>query len=267
MLNLKKKIQKTLNGLLDDKKQDVAIETLDCLMKGSNHSVKASEYAYDVDEVKAWMRREKKYHGKKLAFLTFDDGPSRYTPGVLDILKERSVQGTFFICGSCLASTRDDTIMNRYIKEGHGVAIHSYSHDYAYLYPERVANPDRIVTEFKKTLDLMKERLGCTFDTKVFRFPGGSMSWRNIDAAKEALRALGVKDIDWNALSGDAKAAAKGPATNEAQAKYVMKTLYSNKQTNVAVILMHDHLHTTQQYLDMVIDELQGKGFVFGILE
>lgn len=38
--------------------------------------------------------------GAKLAALTFDDGPNKYTARLLDILKEKETPATFFVLGS-----------------------------------------------------------------------------------------------------------------------------------------------------------------------
>ena len=41
------------------------------------------------------------YHtDKKVAYLTFDDGPSNNTHQILDILKQNSIKATFFVLGS-----------------------------------------------------------------------------------------------------------------------------------------------------------------------
>ena len=34
---------------------------------------------------------------EKIAYITFDDGPSKYTSKILDILDENNVKGTFFM--------------------------------------------------------------------------------------------------------------------------------------------------------------------------
>lgn len=238
------------------------------LMPGANHSYKANAYAYSTEDAKAWMRGKKQFEGGgKLVFLTFDDGPVKNTPGVLDVLKRRGIPGTFFLLGKSIETVQDSSVLNRYIEEGHGIGIHSYSHEYSYLYPGRTANRDRIVEEYNRTLGLLKERLGESFDTKVFRFPGGSMSWKNIPEAQSALGGLGVIDIDWNAMSGDAEPKSRRPESPDAMAKYAMETFKNSGNLDVAVILMHDAQSVTAEYLDALIDEFQAEGFTFGILK
>lgn len=234
---------------------------------GTNHSLFASDYAHDTQKVKEWIKGKVPYEGEKIAFLTFDDGPVGNTYKVLDILKRRGVPGTFFIPGKTLEDHNDKEVLHRYIEEGHGIAIHSYSHDYAYLYPGKVADPGRITEEYDRTLKLMRETLGDDFDTKVFRFPGGAGSWKNIPEAEEALGNLGVSDIDWNAISGDSEPSSRRPDGPTAMADYVMETLSDQAVQDVAVVLMHDFKGITIEYLDQVIDQFIEAGYTFGILE
>lgn len=244
------------------------VKDLKRLKEGSNHSYEASAYAYDTADVKAWMRGKKDFEGEgKLAFLTFDDGPHKNTEKVLDVLKRRNVPGTFFLLGDTVEKNGTPELMTRYIQEGHGIAVHSYSHDYGYLYPGRSARADRIVEEYEKTRSQIRGLLGEGFDTHVFRFPGGSMSWKNIEEAQSALLSEGIVDIDWNSMSGDAEPKNRRPATPEAMGQYAMKTFKDNGDRKVAVILMHDVQNATPEYLDHLIDEFEEAGFTFGILK
>lgn len=64
---------------------------------------------------------------KKLVALTFDDGPDpRFTPEVLDILKQYKVPATFFVVGqSC---EKYPEIIKRQVAEGHEIENHTYTH-------------------------------------------------------------------------------------------------------------------------------------------
>ena len=68
-------------------------------------------------------------NGKKIIYLTFDDGPSAYTPKILDILSKYGIKATFFVTNS----GKDDYIKREY-KEGHTVALHTASHSYKKVY-------------------------------------------------------------------------------------------------------------------------------------
>jgi len=59
--------------------------------------------------------------------ITFDDGPdSRWTPKILDILKAKQVQATFFVIGQNMQ--RFPELVQREIREGHVVGGHSWTH-------------------------------------------------------------------------------------------------------------------------------------------
>lgn len=236
------------------------------LMPGANFSIGAGRYAYSTEQVRNWTRGKEVYEGKKVAFLTFDDGPTRVTEKVLDILKERMVPGNFFLNGKTVDTAKDRSVFDRYIAEGHGIATHSYSHVYGDLYPGKTARADRHVEEYEKSLSAMKKVFGEDFETRVYRYPGGSGSWKGIQDVHDALKQKGVEYIDWNALSGDAEPAGRRPDSPEAMAAYVLKTLKDNRHSDVAVVLMHDTLSVTPEYLHHVIDALEAEGFGFGIL-
>jgi peptidoglycan/xylan/chitin deacetylase (PgdA/CDA1 family) len=61
-----------------------------------------------------------------LIALTFDDGPSEYTPQLLDILVKHRAQVTFFMVGKQAEQCPD--IVNRVIAEGHEIGNHSWDH-------------------------------------------------------------------------------------------------------------------------------------------
>lgn len=59
--------------------------------------------------------------------LTFDDGPHpKFTPMVLDLLKEHGVRATFFLVGKKVLENPET--VKRIIDEGHGIGNHSMSH-------------------------------------------------------------------------------------------------------------------------------------------
>ena len=58
--------------------------------------------------------------------LTFDDGPSRYSEALLDGLKERKVQATFFLLGVNMEGNEE--IVKRMEEEGHLLGNHTYHH-------------------------------------------------------------------------------------------------------------------------------------------
>src|SRR6185369_12655771 len=64
---------------------------------------------------------------RKIVALTFDDGPDpRYTPRILDILKQHNVPATFFLCGKSVRL--NPNLARRIASEGHTVGNHTFSH-------------------------------------------------------------------------------------------------------------------------------------------
>ena len=81
------------------------------LKKGSNHSIEASDYAYDVTAVNNTIRGKSDDVKGKVVFLTFDDGiDPTLTPQVMDILKEYGVHATFFHIGYTITPENGDIL-------------------------------------------------------------------------------------------------------------------------------------------------------------
>ena len=91
----------------------------------SNNNIAYNELDSKIREI--YNKKE------KVAYLTFDDGPTKtITPKVLDILEEEDVKATFFVIGKSVESYPE--IVKRAYEEGHYIANHGYSHDNNKLY-------------------------------------------------------------------------------------------------------------------------------------
>lgn len=265
------------DSIKEDSKKDNASKTQTGVSKkeGKNHIPEAQKYSYDTKTVRDNMENHD-YDGEKLAFLTFDDGVNTViTPKVLKTLKEKEVHATFFIPGKTLYSPENNQVLKDMYQQGHAIAIHSNTHDYEKLYPGRRADVDRIEKEYKDALSAMKSVLGEEFDTKVWRYPGGHMSWKGLDKADERLASMGVEWIDWNSMTGDAqpKKVVKGDIPRPTSTEEVISNFdYSLNFTangDQAVILMHDasDKELTAKSLDKLIDHLKEQGYKFGIMQ
>lgn len=235
------------------------------------------DYEYSTREIRE-LSEVSNYNGKKIAFLTFDDGPNHeITPGVLDVLKSKDVHATFFMVGNRIGSDTAD-VVKRVIDEGHSIATHSYSHDYDYLYPDRNPNPDAVIEEYNKSINALKNILGDNFDTKVFRYPGGHLSWNQdgLEKTDAALENLGVTWIDWNTMNGDAQMESsdnpieviRPTNVSEAVNNFDKSTRFTSNP-DIAVVLMHDapDKHLTLESLPALIDHLRDLGYEFGTLK
>src|SRR5687767_6974333 len=67
--------------------------------------------------------------GGREVLVTFDDGPHpKFTPRLLDCLKEHEVKGVFFVLGQRVAAPGGKEIVRRAFEEGHRIGNHTYSH-------------------------------------------------------------------------------------------------------------------------------------------
>ena len=201
----------------------------------------------------------------KTVYLTFDDGPSNYsTDKILDILKKNNIKATFFVLGSSIESNDKSTeILKRIAKEGHAIGSHGYSHNYSKLYPNRVVDVKAVIEDFEKNDILLKNILGKDFSTRLIRLPGGHSSWNGTEELDNILNDMGIWQVDWNALNGDAEGI-----------DFPKEVLLENlKETvgdkDIAIILMHDtdNKKGTVEYLQSAIDYLKSQGFEFRTLK
>lgn len=193
----------------------------------------------------------------KRAFLTFDDGPSKNTKGILDILKQNDIKATFFVLG-CQVEVFPETTRRIY-DEGHYIANHGYSHIYSSIYQ----STEQVLVEFNQCNQLVANTIGVPeYNSHLFRFPGGSMGGKYAKLKSDAVSLLEQNNIlyvDWNALTGDAE---KVNPTEE----YLMNNLQkTTDKKNSVVILMHDSQakDITVQTLPKVISYLKEQGYEF----
>lgn len=243
------------------------------VVAGTNHAAAAQAYAYPAASVHDWLvngRSAADYPQQKIAFLTFDDGPSTdATPLVLDALRANNVPATFFVIGGPLGLGRTGpALVQREVSEGNAVCIHSFSHDYHYLYPQRHADAEHVLTDESRALDAMRTALGPGYTPDCFRYPGGHMSWQGLTGADAGLASRGLAWIDWNAMTGDAEAKKNEPTTPDEAAGNVRKDMALLKDPHVVVILMHDApgKRISVEALPQIVADLRAAGFTFGVI-
>lgn len=203
--------------------------------------------------------------GQKVVYLTFDDGPSEtVTPQILDILKAENVHATFFMVGKYInGSEVQKELVKRVVSEGNAIGIHSYSHDYNYLYPNKSVNTENFMADVEKTNTALRNILGDDFETKAIRLPGGHMTWKNTKALDDEFKKDGYSYIDWNSLSKDAE----GPKKNAEQlAQEAINTAGSKEKV---VLLMHDTYgkEETAKSLPAIIKYFKEQGYQFKVIK
>lgn len=209
----------------------------------------------DVKKLKADV--VKKRENSKIAYLTFDDGPSKNTTRILKILKENNIKATFFVNGHPGLEEEYKAI----VADGHVLANHTYSHDYGKVY----SSVDNFKADVKK-LDKYLEEVTGEAPSHILRYPGGSNNTISYNYGGRKIMRQIVDEMakeythfDWNVDSTDASAMV------QQKDKIVRSVLSESKQVKHAVILMHDlnPKTTTPDALPEIIKGLKEQGFEF----
>ena len=194
---------------------------------------------------------------EKIAYLTFDDGPTLKATGkILDILKSEEVKATFFVVGKHVKEHPE--LVKRAFNEGHYIANHGYHHNNKELYQSN----ENFISEIKNTDIEIGKAIGIeNYCSHVFRFPNGYMSANYKAKKKEARKLLADMNytyIDWNCLNNDSV-----KKYNHAQLLNNLKK--SSKNNGTLVILMHDtsDVNDTPSILKDSIDYLKTQGYEF----
>ena len=193
----------------------------------------------------------------KKAYLTFDDGPSRVTPEILDVLKKLNVKATFFVIGR--TDENDIAALKRIQAEGHSIGAHSYSHKYQQIYK----SVEDYLDDFNDIEEWIFEITG--EHTQIFRFPGGS----NNSTAKRGIMTgiatemtrRGYTYYDWNVIAHDDRKEAYSP---DVLFDNVVKSAKGKLERDLT-LLFHDNStrKTTPQVLPRVVKYFQEQGYEF----
>ncbi len=213
-------------------------------------------YAHLFPELYA-SAQDKKDAVQKTAYITFDDGPSKVTPAILDALKEANVKATFFVIGR--TSEQDVATLRRIHEEGHSIGIHSYSHKYKEIY----RSVEAYLEDFSEIEAWIYALTG--EHPQIFRFPGGSNNSSAkkslmVDIATEMTR-RGYIYHDWNVIAHDDQ---KTIYSADQLYQNVVKSA-KNKLDRDLTLLFHDNStrKTTAEALPKVIEYFRSQGYVF----
>ncbi|ABY46566.1 peptidoglycan-N-acetylglucosamine deacetylase [Bacillus mycoides] len=187
---------------------------------------------------------------RKVAYLTFDDGPGKYTAQLLDILKENDAKATFFLIGQNVKSYPE--LVKREEVEGHYVGMHSMTHDYKKLYTQA-----GYVDEMKEDQSLIASILGHA--PKLTRPPYGSMPGLHEELRNKAVED-GLRVWDWTIDSLDWEY--NSVPIDTAKAKIVQNVLAGATDPK-EVILMHDIHPQSVAAVPAIIKGLKEKGYEF----
>ncbi len=161
-------------------------------------------------------------------YLTFDDGPSRYTENILYYLDAYDIKATFFVVPD--GTDESNARLKKIAERGHTIGIHTATHEYNKIY----ASVEDYLEDFKTAYDRVYAATG--IKCNLFRFPGGSINDYNTEIREDLIAEMtrrGFIYFDWNVDSSDALGATWTEMYNA--------VLSQTADVNRAVILMHDY--------------------------
>ncbi|KAL2878013.1 hypothetical protein SGCOL_006760 [Colletotrichum sp. CLE4] len=123
-----------------------------------------------------------------------DDGDPKYAQEVMDVIRSENIKVTFFTVGAPLRdpSTNLSNIYQDMMKEGHQMALHSYTHPRM----EGLPNNDAIMWEYSQDIAAVKEQFGIT--TRYFRPPFGNEGARMRQQLVAATGSNNPYIVNWN---------------------------------------------------------------------
>lgn len=223
----------------------------------NSHDLEPLEIIEKTEDIKLAESAQITESGQKIIYLTFDDGPGPYTAKLLDVLKKYNVKATFFV-----TRAGDDALITREYNEGHTVGLHSFTHDYAYIY----SSIESFFDDLYSIQARVKNATGIT--STLTRFPGGSS---NLISARydggshimsylaDELTRRGFTYFDWNISSGDA-----GGASSPGE---VYENVVNSLKPDFSVVLQHDIKDFSVDAVEDIIKYGQNNGYTFKRLE
>lgn len=193
--------------------------------------------------------------GEKVIYLTFDDGPGKYTQRLLEVLAKYDVKATFFICDTSYEELLDDIAAG-----GHSLAIHSKSHEYKKIY----ASEEAFFEDIYAVQDMIYEHTG--IKTTLLRFPGGSSNGVSsfnpgiMTRLTKLVEEKGFCYFDWNVDSNDAG----GAKTADEVYQNVIDGVKNRKNS---VVLQHDIHGYSVDAVERIIQWGLANGYTFKALD
>jgi peptidoglycan/xylan/chitin deacetylase (PgdA/CDA1 family) len=187
----------------------------------------------------------------KIAALTFDDGPSEFTPQILNILHRYQLKATFYLLGKNVAAHPE--VARDILRQGHAIGNHTYSHPYL-----SDINPIQVAEELRRCQEAIEATTGVK--PRTMRPPHGAQTLSSYLVS----RMLGYTTVHWSASGDD--------WTNDPAPVVADRVLKKVKPGSI--ILLHDGIEpadtepqqdraATVTALSTIIETLQSLGYQF----
>ena len=128
--------------------------------------------------------------GRRVCYLTFDDGPSANTLKILEILNRYRIKATFFVTGEFCDKYPED--VKKFHEAGHSVQNHSDKHPHV-----KGMNINDLIADTKECSRKIKMLTG--EEPTLYRAPYGEYD----DTVMTTVEGMGLKVIQWSAEVSD----------------------------------------------------------------
>lgn len=177
----------------------------------------------------------------KVVLLTIDDGPTKRSSEIMDILEKENIKAIFFVNG--MHNNKSPNTIKAEFSKGHEIGNHTWSHR-----DLRKLSKDKYEKEILKNTDLIKSITGN--NPKFFRPPYGMITKEE----KEFVKKNGMLFMNWStsAIDWDKKSHDK---------KVFVETILRGLKPG-AIILIHEHPWTVSALPDL-IKAIKARGYTF----
>lgn len=182
-------------------------------------------------------------YDEKKAYITIDDGPSKYTDEIISILNKYDAKATFFMIDSNMRKFPQQ--VRNIVNSGNTAGFHSVTHDINELYKTEFAAKEEFDINSQTFYEITGEH------TKLVRLPYGSKPYTP-RKSYEALVEAGYMMWDWDIDTQDWKSDSL---------QIIENVQNSSKNRDEIVILMHEKLQTVKA-LDSILKYLTDEGYL-----
>ncbi len=200
-----------------------------------NEIYKYLDFTVELDENYEKDDGNKIVDTKKHIAITFDDGPSKYTASLVDILDANKAHCTFFFLGSKLLSSEDK--IKKVFASEHEIGYHSYAHKNM-----KRQKKDDIINEYNTSNEILKGIIGQEFT--LTRPPYGSIN-------NDIKQTLDTPFILWSIDTNDWR---------YKDVDYLVNHVLDNVEDG-SIILFHDSYETSIKAIEKLLPELYVQGY------
>jgi len=171
--------------------------------------------------------------------LTFDDGPSRFTEQILDVLERYNARATFCVLGNRVESRED--IVRRTVAGGSEVIGHSWNHPNL-----SIQNEYTIRNQLRNTSAAIENAIGVP-PPPIFRAPYGSVNARVRSISYD----MGYSILNWTIDTMDWRFR---------DAQHIYDHIMQHARHG-SIVLLHDIFEATAEAMELVVPALIERGF------